>query len=130
MSVTSTLSQPARRSPVKRIVLLTSLLVACLSAAAIGVMAHVPDDQIAPGVRVGNLDLGGKSLPEARTALEHWAETQQATPLNLHFTADSGITKSWNPPAGEVSPAGRMDSGNAGAEIGRIGAGMVYPSPE
>lgn len=102
VSVTTTLSQPARRSPVRRIVFLTSLLVAGLSAAAIGVFAHVPDDQIAPGVHVGSLDLGGKSLQEARTALERWAETQQATTFNLHFAADSSITKSWNPTAGKL----------------------------
>ncbi len=102
VSVTSTLSQPARRSPVKRIVLLTSLLVAGLSAAAIGVLARVPDDQIAPGVHVGNLDLSGKSLPDARTALERWAESQQAIVFTLHFAPDAGITKSWNPPASKL----------------------------
>jgi hypothetical protein len=102
VSVTSTLSQPARRSPVRRIVLVTSLLVAGLSAAAIGVMAHVPDDQIAPGVHVGSLDLSGKSLPEARTALEHWAETQQATPITLHFGPESGLPKSWSPAVGKI----------------------------
>ena len=102
VSVSSTLSQTARRSPVRRIVLLTSLLVAGLSAGAIGVMAHVPDDQIAPGVRVGSLDLGGKSLGEARTLLERWAGAQQATTLNLHFAPDSKITKSFNPAAGKL----------------------------
>src|ERR1700760_5141360 len=67
VSVTSTtLSQPTRRSPVRRVVVITSLLVVGLSAVTIGVMAHVPDDQIAPGVHVGNLDLSGKSLQDAR----------------------------------------------------------------
>lgn len=102
MSATSTLSQSARRSPVKRIVLVTSLLAAGLSAAAVGVMAHVPDDQIAPGVHVGSLALGGKSLQEARTALERWAESQQAVPLNLHFAPNAGVKQSWNPAAGKL----------------------------
>jgi hypothetical protein len=102
VTTTTTLSQPARRSPVRRIVLLSSLVVAGLSAAAIGVLAHVPDDQIAPGIHVGSLDLSGKSLPEARTALEHWAETQQATPVHLHFAGDSEIKNAWNPPASKL----------------------------
>ncbi|MCW3095972.1 MAG: putative vancomycin resistance protein [Chthonomonadaceae bacterium] len=138
VSVTSTLSQPARRSPVRRIVLLTSLLVAGLSAAAIGVMAHVPDDQIAPGVHVGRLDLGGKSLQEARSALEHWAETQQSTTLNLHFAADAGITKSWSPTAAKLGlginvpatldAASKVGHDSALGQVSHwIGGGKVLP---
>ena len=138
VSVTSTLSQPARRSPVRRIVLLTSLLVVGLSAGAIGVMAHVPDDQIAPGVHVGSLDLGGKSLQEARTALERWADTQQATPINLHFATDAGITKSWNPPAAKLGlsinvpatldAASKVGHDSALGQVSHwIGGGKVLP---
>jgi len=65
-------------------------------------MAHVPDDQIAPGVHVGSLDLGGKSLQEARTALEHWAETQQATTIHLHFAPDADMKKEYNPPVSKL----------------------------
>lgn len=120
VSVTSTtLSQPVRRSPVRRVVVITGLLVVGLSAVTIGVLAHVPDDQIAPGVHVGNLDLGGKSLSDARTALEHWAETQQNKPINLHFAADSEIKQSWNPPVSKLGlsinvPATLDAAGKAG----------------
>ncbi len=137
MSVTSTLSQPARRSPVRRILLITSLLAAGLSAAAIGVLAHVPDDQIAPGVHVGRLDLGGKSLQDARTALERWAETQQATPLNLHFAADTGTTKSWTPTAGKLGlginvqatleAAGKMGHEGAFGQVSHWIGGKTLP---
>ncbi len=99
MSVTSTVSRSARRSPVRRAVLITTLLAFGVGGAAVGVLAHVPDDQIAPGVHVGSLDLSGKSLQDARTALERWAETQQATVLTLHFAPDSNIAKSWKPEA-------------------------------
>ena len=123
MSVTSTLSQPARRSPVRRILLVTSLLAVGLSAVAVGVLAHVPDDQIAPGVHVGSLDIGGKSLQEARTALEHWAETQQATPLHLHFAADAGSTKSWSPPAGKLGLGINIQATlDAAGKVGHDGA--------
>ena len=123
MSVTSTLSQSARRSPVRRIVAVTSLIVVGLSATAIGVVAHVPDDQIAPGVHVGSLDLSGKTLPEARTALERWAETQQAAPLDLHFAADSKITQSWKPAAGKLGLGINIQATlDAAGKVGREGA--------
>ncbi len=99
MAVTSTATQIARRSPARRVVLLSSLLILGLSGAAVGVFAHVPDDQISPGVHVGSLDLGGKSVQDAQSALTRWADAQQNAVMTLHFAADSGIAKTWKPDA-------------------------------
>ncbi len=70
-----------------------------VGAAFLGAQAHGSDGHIAPGVHVGDLDLGGKAPEEARAALERWSAQQQETPVTLRFPPETHITQTWNPPA-------------------------------
>lgn len=102
MSLTGPSTQTLRRLPVRRMLIVTPLVAIALSAAVIGARARVPDNQIVPGVHVGELDLGGKSLEEARPLLEQWAARKQAMPVVLRFTPESGKSKTWKPDAAKI----------------------------
>ena len=97
MSVIRPATDTARRFPVRRLLAVTPFVFIALGAAVMGARAHRPDNQIAPGVRVGDLELGGKTLDEARTALEQWAVRKQTTPLILRFDAETGVKHKWKP---------------------------------
>src|SRR5947209_2463259 len=73
-----------------------------IGAAVVGAYAHVPDNQIAPGVHVGALNLTGKNQEEARVALQQWADAQEARFLSLHFTPDTGIKREWKVQAQKI----------------------------
>ena len=70
-------------------------MVIAVGAAIVGAYARVPDNQVAPGVRVGAVDLGGKNQEESRSALQKWAEEQQSRSLLLRFDTDTGIKREW-----------------------------------
>ena len=121
MSVTSPATQTLRRLPVRRMLAVTPLVAIALGAAVVGARARVPDNQIVPGVHVGELDLGGKSLDEARPLLEKWAVRKQAVPVSLRFAPESGVTRIWKPDAAKlalsVNVASTLDAaGKAGRE--------------
>ncbi len=84
--------------------------------------ARVPDSQIAPGVQVYGIELGGKSVEEARTALAKWAATRLETQIKLHFAPENAIKKSWKPTAAKlglgIDVAATLD---AAAKSGREG---------
>jgi vancomycin resistance protein YoaR len=88
-----------RRFPTRRLFVVTPFVLIATGAGLVGARARVPENEIAPGVQVGNLKLGGKSIEEARTLLQSWVEARQALPVTLHFNADSRITKQWTPDA-------------------------------
>jgi len=102
VSATRSIPRTARRlSPGRMLMIIPCVLVA-IGAAVLGMVAHVPDNQIAPGVHVGGLNLGGKNQEDARTALQQWADTQQARYLLLHFAPETGITREWKAQAQKI----------------------------
>jgi vancomycin resistance protein YoaR len=114
---------------------ITPFFVIAMGAAVMGAHAHLPDAQIAAGVHVGDLDLGGKSPDEAKPALEQWAARKQAVLLTLRFAPDSGLTKTWRPDAAKLGLAVNVEStleaaGRAGREdvIGQIS--HVFSGPK
>ena len=99
MSATPTTYPALRRLPTRRLFLVVPFALLAAGAGMVGARARVPENEIAPGVQVGSLKLGGKSVEEARSLLQSWAQTQQALPVTLHFNADTHITKQWTPDA-------------------------------
>ena len=69
VSVTTPTTSSASRLPIKKIITVSSFVLVAAGAGVVGALARVPDGQIAPGVHVMNLDLGGKTFAEAKTAL-------------------------------------------------------------
>jgi len=98
-------------------------LVPCIVLAAgftlLGAFQRVPDGQVAPGVRAGSLDLGGKSLQDARTALEQWAAERQQVPVVLRFPKETGITRTWKASAQRLGLG--IDTRATLEEIGKAG---------
>ncbi len=87
----------------------------------LGARARVPDNEIAPGVQVGSLKLGGKTLEEARPLLQQWSEARQAVELQLHFADDAHVAKTWTISAHKLKmgfdiPATLEDVSKAGRE--------------
>ena len=85
-----------RRLGSRRLLVVTPLAVVLAAGMGmLGARARVPDNQIASGVQVGGLKLGGKSLDEARVLLQQWSVTRQASPLHLSFAPNAQIPKTW-----------------------------------
>lgn len=94
------------------------LLIAPIALAGVGTLvgarARIQDDALAPGIRVGSLDLGGKTLEAARVALKAQAVAERETPVRLRFTADTGRERSWKTDAAHLGlgldVAGTLDA--------------------
>jgi vancomycin resistance protein YoaR len=95
VSVIHTVPQNNGRFPVRRLLAVSPLFLLAVGAAVVGTKAHLLQDQVASGVRVGDQDLGGKSLQEARAALQKWAEKRQSVSLTLRFAPETGIKRVW-----------------------------------
>ena len=95
MSATRSVPRPTRRFPLGRILVTIPFVLVAVGAAVVGAYAHVPDNQIAPGVHISALHLGGKNQEDARAALQQWADQQQSRELLLHFAPDAKITREW-----------------------------------
>ncbi len=109
-----------RRLGSRRLLVVTP--VAVVLAAGMGMLgarARVPDNQIAPGVQVGSLKLGGKSLEEARVLLQQWSATRQTSPLHLSFAPDTQITKTWTADAHKLGLG--LDVGATLDDVSRTG---------
>lgn len=78
------------------------LAVMTLGISVLGARAHVPDDQIAPGVHVADLDLSNKPVNEARAALQTWAKTQQSVPVVMAFPEESRVKRTWTQEAYKI----------------------------
>ncbi len=127
MSVTRPATQTPRRIPVRRMLMVTPFIVIAMGAAVMGARARMPDDQIVTGVHVGDLDLGGKSIEEARPALEQWAGRIQSTTVLLHLPADAGVSRTWRPDAAKLGLSVNVESTlDAAVKAGRVNiAGQV-----
>ena len=120
MSVTRPSTATPRRLPVRHMLAVTPFVVIAMGAAVVGARAKTPDNQIAAGVHVGDLDLSGKSLTDARPALEQWADRKQAVPLSLSFAPEAGVKRTWKPPAEKLGLGINVDSTlDAAAKAGR-----------
>lgn len=95
MSATQSVSGSAQRAPVRRLLLFVPAVLVALGALLVAAHAHVPEGQVAPGVHVGELDLGGKSQEEARVALEKWVEELHDHPLILRYAPETGRAHEW-----------------------------------
>ena len=102
MSATRTVPRPARRLPLGRVLIVVPFVAVAIGAAVVGAYAHVPDNQVAPGVRVGALSLSGKNQEEARAALKQWADEQLTRSLLLHFAPETGIKREWKAQAQKI----------------------------
>ena len=104
MSITQSAEARSRRLPARRILLTLSplLLVALVGGGLLGLAARIPAGHIAPGVRVGDLSLGGMSRDEARSALAQMVQKKQNVVLALRFPASSGIKRVWTPDAAKL----------------------------
>jgi hypothetical protein len=70
-------------------------ILVAVAAAIVGAFARAPQGQIAPGVQVGNVKLGGQSQDAARDALAQWAARWQSTGFVLHMPPASGSRRVW-----------------------------------
>ncbi len=135
MSVTGPATGTVRRLPVRRMLAVTPLVAIALGAAVIGARSHVPDNHIVAGVHVGDLDLGGKSLDEARSLLEQWAARKQGTVVSLRLAPEAGVTKVWKPDAAKVGlsvnvPSTLDAAGKAGREDFAGQVGHMFSGPK
>lgn len=78
----STTRKPSRKS--LRMLLMLPVPLAAIGGIALGALARIPDDQVAPGVHVLDLSLGGDTTVQARTALQQWAENREAVLFTFH----------------------------------------------
>ena len=128
MSATPTIypnSHSLRRFGSRRLFLITPLVLAAAAMGMLGAKARVPDNQIAPGVQVGSLKLGGKSVEEARALLQQQAQTLQSTQVNMAFGEDARIAKTWTADAHKLGlgldiPA-TLDAVNQAGREGMLG---------
>jgi hypothetical protein len=97
LPATQTAHARSRRSRHRaiRLTVFAPIVLLAVGGTLLETRARVPDNQIAPGVHVADLDLGGKPLDAARAALEQWASDHQKTAVTLHFAHDTGITRVW-----------------------------------
>ncbi len=102
MSVTTPTTQTATQLPVKKILTVSSFVLVAVGAGVVGAMARIPDGQVAPGVHIMNLDLSGKTLAEAKTAIEQWSVERGKSKFTLRFAPETGIKKKWTPNAEKI----------------------------
>ena len=102
-----------------RLFTLVPCMVLAAGFAALGAFRHVPAGQVAPGVRAGGLDLGGKSLEDARAALERWAAGREQATVLLRFPEETGLTRVWKAPAQRLGLG--LDTHAMLDEIGKAG---------
>ena len=104
MSITQSVEARPKRLPARRILLTLSpiLLIALIGGSLLGVAARVPAGHIAPGVRVGDVSLGGMSRDEASAALASLVLKKQTVVLALRFPASTGIKHVWRPDAAKL----------------------------
>ena len=60
------------KHPIPYIAFLISLPLLAAGGIAIELITRVPADQVAPGVHIFDLNLGGKSLTDAQASIENW----------------------------------------------------------
>ena len=98
-------------------------LVPCVALAAgfafLGALGRVPNGQVVPGVRAGGLDMGGKSLEDARASLEKWAAGRRQVTVVLRFPEETGITHVWKTQAERLGLG--FDMRGTLEEIGKAG---------
>ena len=135
MSVTRP-AETLRRLPMRRMLVVTPFVAIAMGAAVVGARARLPDNQIAVGVHLGDLDLGGKTLVEAKPAIEQWVLRKQTTHVTLHFAPDSGLNRTWKPDAAKlglsVNVEGTLEAaGKAGREslAGQVGHMLTGSKP-
>ena len=111
-----------RYSGPRRLYVITPVALFALGGVGLlGARARVPDNEIAPGVQVGSLKLGGKTLEEARSLLQQWSDARQAVELQMHFADDAHVAKTWTISAHKLKlgfdiPATLNDVSKAGRE--------------
>ncbi len=99
MQVTPSLPGKRKRFPTTTLFVMAPVVVMLTGAGVVSSLGRVPADQIAAGVYVAGLDIGGKSLEEAKAALNAWAEKRSSTPMTLRFDPATGIARVWKPEA-------------------------------
>jgi len=113
----------ARRLPVRFVATALPVMLLAVGAGVVA-RARVPDSQIAPGIQVSGIELGGKSLEEARTALMKWAKTRLETQIKLHFAPEVAVKKSWKPTAIKlglgIDVAATLDAAAKGGREGML----------
>lgn len=99
MSVPSpTRAKPKQRTqatPTRRLLTIAPFAVIAIAATVAGALVRRPQGQIADGVRVGTVDLGGKTQENARTALAQIARERKALVFQLRCPPESGIKRTW-----------------------------------
>ncbi|SRR5579884_3431878 len=127
MQASRSLLRNFRRLPARRLFTIAPFVVVAVGAAFIGALARTPEGQIAAGVHVGDLDLSGKSLEEARAVLDQWVQKQQAATLRLYFAPETKIRRVWKPTAKQLglgidAKATLEEAARAGQEgvLGRV----------
>ena len=110
MSLTRPASEIARRVPMRHLLVATPLVVIAMGAAIIGARVRLPENVIAAGVHVGDLDLGGKTRDDAKPLLQHWASRRQAVQIVLRCPAESGVTRNWKPDVEKLGLTINVDS--------------------
>jgi vancomycin resistance protein YoaR len=110
VSVTRPATETLRRLPVRRMLVVTPFVAIAMGAAVMGHHVQEPDNRIVAGVHVGDLDLSGKSLDEAKSVLEQWASAKQATRVPLRFAPESDVSRTWNPDAAKLGLSVNVES--------------------
>ena len=109
----------------RRLFTFAPLVGLALGASLLGARARVPDDQIAPGVHVADLDLSNKPLSEARAALQTWAKAQQAVPVVMAFPEECRVKRTWTQMAYKIGMtidvATTLDAASKAGREGVIG---------
>jgi vancomycin resistance protein YoaR len=92
---------PVRR-PIRALFALAPVAALSTGAGVLSAVTRVPENRIAPGVQVASLALGGKSVEEARAALNALAKQNEIVQVVLRFPEEYGIQRTWNPPAARL----------------------------
>jgi vancomycin resistance protein YoaR len=118
----------------RRLLTVAPVAVVAVGAVIMAALARAPEDQIAGGVRVSAVDLGGKSRAEALTALKQFAEQQKRVVVTLRLPAKTGIKHTWRANAAKLglgidTQATLDEAGKAGHEgvLGQVSSLLTGP---
>ena len=101
----ATLSVPEVSNPpnvMRRVLLITPVIVAVAVAALFASFSYLPAGQIARGVHIRSIDLGGQNQDSARSAIENIAHESEKREIILRYARENGREYTWKYHAGDL----------------------------
>ncbi len=122
----ATLSVPKVSNPpnvMRRVLLIAPVILAVAAAAVFASFSYLPAGQIARGVQVSSIDLGGQNQDAARAAIENLVHESEKREVILRYAREHGRDYTWKYHPSELGLSVDVDATLAKASgIGRTDA--------